>query len=951
MKQPILNKPQGTPDTKDYLSKLEDLIKRNKGRSTLTAYDTGANIPTVLPQGTPVRQSSGLEGGLSALPPVESQMRVNYPTMPEYNQGDGGVGEFLQQIRSLNEEAGYTSQPQTQTQNPIEIEKQTGLPYARTRTQDGGLLYSDGKVRYSDGSIREGGKLNPTKGVAWQSRADGSIGYNDGSVRRLATEEELSTQDNMSMDMSPTAYSETGAPYTPAPKKSSLWSSPRGTAWTSSKISGQKIGSDLITNVNQAKEGNVGDNFVGLAGLQRSLLGNRANTVTQNYGDPTSYGYHQGVDFAPDLEKVSDMSIALPWDLKIVDVGYDDGSGTGYGNSLVVQLPDGKMLKISHLQDAPMYQVGDVVGAGKYLGDFGSTGNSTGIHAHVEYYDENGQETDPSAFMESSRAVITPKSNSGMRTGSDFNSPFQSVLGAKTEKPTPEIPPAPTQGEFQGMNNLPETSNVGDILSSGIQKANPTGQYGLGLAYNLKGEKQKAADQVTGTLSRAATKVGGIVGAPLMKTNLTDLQRKNQSNPYAQAAGNTADVLGTSIGAPEMGLSELIAGGLTTFTKPAYAAENNLMTNKPKQNIFQRAQSYAGNVANKAGNEIDKFVDTAGQKAGQGIQSLKQGVEGLIEDNIFKKKDVSKMGGNKIGEDTGSDPNMSTPSLVEQKTANDIRDPFFKAGGTNFYKEFINPGITDKYKGSLGTGLFNDKFYQNPDNVANVFGNTYAGKEATDKYRSYMQTQYPIIPGHDNPTRKYKETFDGQEYEWEDVDPIYYENQYNQSVINSIPSVLTSSFSFQAPKTSKTASKVGSAPMSISAKASNLTTPVKSGSIPQAKGFTPSAKSNYSAPSNIFSAPSVSKPSISVSRPSSGSSGSSGSSRPSPAPVSAPSRPSTPSYSAPSKSSAPSYSPPKSSPSPKPAPTPAPKSSPKPQSKPSTNIFQQALKTISSWFK
>lgn len=71
------------------------------------------------------------------------------------------------------------------------------------------------------------------------------------------------------------------------------------------------------------------------------------------------------------------------------------GRRGGYGNTVIVEQPDGKQTLYAHA-DQLLVNVGDVVDAGQTIATVGSTGRSTGPHLHFEVR-ENGQPVDPTA--------------------------------------------------------------------------------------------------------------------------------------------------------------------------------------------------------------------------------------------------------------------------------------------------------------------------------------------------------------------------------------------------------------------------------------------------------------------------------------------------------------------------------------------------------------------------
>lgn len=71
-----------------------------------------------------------------------------------------------------------------------------------------------------------------------------------------------------------------------------------------------------------------------------------------------------------------------------------DYKKTPYGNSILVQNTEtGEKLRYSHLSVVAVGK-GDVLDTGSFIGKSGATGNTTGAHLDLEYYDKNGKLAD-----------------------------------------------------------------------------------------------------------------------------------------------------------------------------------------------------------------------------------------------------------------------------------------------------------------------------------------------------------------------------------------------------------------------------------------------------------------------------------------------------------------------------------------------------------------------------
>lgn len=139
-------------------------------------------------------------------------------------------------------------------------------------------------------------------------------------------------------------------------------------------------------------------------GLNQNTILPQQAQITENYGqyqpgiEVFSNGVTPGTGFAVD----KGTPVGLPpgkW--KIVDAfnGAGDGqigdsTNSGWGNSVVAQNADtGESLRFSHLSDVHV-RSGDTIKGGYIIGKTGTSGNSSGDHLNLAYYDPNGNPGD-----------------------------------------------------------------------------------------------------------------------------------------------------------------------------------------------------------------------------------------------------------------------------------------------------------------------------------------------------------------------------------------------------------------------------------------------------------------------------------------------------------------------------------------------------------------------------
>jgi murein DD-endopeptidase MepM/ murein hydrolase activator NlpD len=110
-----------------------------------------------------------------------------------------------------------------------------------------------------------------------------------------------------------------------------------------------------------------------------------------DFGDPTSYGTHQGVDY--------DVPMNTPIYASFEGTVEVQPNAGGYGNKLVLHLANGYSMVFGHLND---YRVvnGQQVSPGDLLALSDSTGDSTGPHIHLEWRSPSGEALNPKEMIQ-----------------------------------------------------------------------------------------------------------------------------------------------------------------------------------------------------------------------------------------------------------------------------------------------------------------------------------------------------------------------------------------------------------------------------------------------------------------------------------------------------------------------------------------------------------------------
>lgn len=854
---------KGAKNMQQYLQELESLLKRNTGTGLFSAEDTSSNTPMYIPG--KVSNPGGIESNASAISAEPRESVVPDFQMPNSPQEEDQYAD--QPIQAAQPENMSVSDFIDQFTQAVYSPQRASTEELQQKYQQSGQKYGiqslfDGRTKFNDGSIGINEEKDPN---AIASMRDGSILWDDGFTRE-------------------------------AP--------PQG-------MQGQ---------------------FAGTDGLSQFLFG-RKQAITQPYGnvnpiEPTPGNVNYGTDFRTrDLEN---RQLKLPVKTKILQILRDDGTrfGTisghqGYGNSVLLELPSGERIRLSHLSNLPNFEQGQEIPSETVIGTPGTTGNTYGEHLDVEYYNRDGKISNPKEFLQT-----------GAREYSQ-NSPITGVSPylqrdnmsvdprVKQEKPIAQglqsINPRVSQDQpsYNPDQTLPkftqEVKKIPQKVAGAIDKANPTGEFDLGLT------------EGGFTPQAAQTRMDTAVKFAQPSENRGFLGR------FRQSIGNATEQAGNMLGIPETGISEILAGGKTRDTNQAFASELD-------QSAKQKDPGQSLN--------IKQGITDVAQQAGQGVKALGQaGVDALGAVFKPKQEEPKRAVGDVAGTaDPGSLSQFSSlmdgaPSMSKM-VKNDTSDPFFKMGGSEMYKSFLKPNAKDLYGGALNMDMFTPEFYKDLGNISSVFGGSKDLGAATERYVENEKQKYPQMS-----RMNWEEGYDRGE-----IDNYNRQiDEYNNSINNYLNQIRSST-----------------------ASAKSIFTPVQS-----------SRQNIFAKPSPVMSvnnapkmsmAPTISKPQMSVARPSSSPQMSSVSRAPQ---ISAPpqqsNRPgsSAPQMSVMPKKAAPQMSmntAPKMSIAPKAAPKPAvmsvaPKMSiapkpaqnmskaPAPQSQPKQNVFTKVTNAIKNVFR
>lgn len=463
----------------------------------------------------------------------------------------------------------------------------------------------------------------------------------------------------------------------------------------------------------------------GLFGLQEGLFGQQL-PVTQEYGNINpGMGYarnvHGGIDLRTKNLAGEQRNFRLPVDTKVMEVITAD-SGNPYGNSVLLQLPTGEMLRFSHLGQLGNFKAGDILAAGQAFGVPGSTGKSTAEHLDLEYYDASGRRANPSQFMGFSKEQQPPQQQNLVQAQTQSQPQQQGqILGATDQQPQQQntyqyTPPAEmTQPKLNRPLNMDYTkiqpnplNKPGVTAANVIDVANPTGAFDLGVTESLRGNPEAGRMKQIETVENLG--VGPEIGS-------SERSREQGTGIGRQFIGDALDTLiqkakqmGVDVG--ERGITEKIAGGLTRFSMPQANAS------EPMQSV---------------------------PAPGEGIQQLKGQPMQMVSRPA--RPNMADMSPSKVVGDVASgDMNMRSNSSLPIDSAQiqsrmrgyDARDPFFRQGLNQKFAYDINQDKAQS--GALTLDLFNQDFYKTPEKFNQAFAGTNLFGQAQQKYGQEVES-------------------------------------------------------------------------------------------------------------------------------------------------------------------------------------------------------------------
>ena len=155
-------------------------------------------------------------------------------------------------------------------------------------------------------------------------------------------------------------------------------------------------------------------------------------------GHASRGGYHVDIAGRSEVNKWNIVSIGKGTVVAAVD-GYEEGTGSDYGNYVRVNYGDGLNAIYGHMHKGLLVKVGDTVDYGQVLGKLGHTGNSSGAHLHFEVR-INGDPGDATLYIDPDNPRPTTSGSGGSAGGTienpayTFSGKSQSYYGLSDEQ-------------------------------------------------------------------------------------------------------------------------------------------------------------------------------------------------------------------------------------------------------------------------------------------------------------------------------------------------------------------------------------------------------------------------------------------------------------------------------------------------------------------------------------
>jgi hypothetical protein len=802
-------------DFQQYLAQLDQLLKKNQGQGLFVGQDVAPG--QIIREGRRVFNPTGLE--MSRAPIAQQPQQQSAPqiqSLPQVPSTDSGTPGWqrsgFEQSYANPEYKQAIESPNLSSEQLQQGFEQSGRAYGVMSMADGGVLYNDGLIRYDDGTVRE--YTGQQDAYAFRSNADGSVGYSDGSSRRQATEQEQQVQQGRP---TPIASMEGGrVMYSDGIIREFNPATAQTTAQPQAEVAGpESEGSSGVVNFydkyGQGYKFNAGPNdLLGecawfsqqITTLEDGSSWRIGNTIGQKKQNLANHRANGNAFYKGEQEPTVGNSIVFDEGTTWGHVGtiaeiFKGQDGKTYyritesnyakpktvTHDRVITADDRKIVGFVKSKARDGYELKDYTEAPEVTGE-----RDLGVADNASITGEQEREGgDNELDME---AQLPPISSD--QTGGKYSNLMSSATG-QPKQPQQQFLNNNPVGEYQSPAKEAAGSLANNVFKSALQAnpltgtakkvietTKPTGKADFGVTEGL----------ITPDAAQARMQAAKDIAKPT--------EGRNIFGQVQQKLGNAADTLGTKLNIPETGISEIIAQGPTSNTSSPFSTE---LKQAAVDNVKQAGQSLnslnpfsqsVGNIQKEVqslGSKASQAKDVALSTAGKGIEGIKSAAAGVGDlVNIFKKPSTDQIDEEKkIGGGAGQAVTELGEASRAGKERNDIRDPFFKLGGSSSFKNFLVPNAETKYGGALKLDLFKDDFFKDAGNIASVFGGSKDIGVATDKYLNYEKQKNPYMS-----RMGYEEGMDRGEIDAYNKQVDDYNNQLN-SYFNQVKSSITSS--------------------------------------------------------------------------------------------------------------------------------------------------------------
>lgn len=396
---------------------------------------------------------------------------------------------------------------------------------------------------------------------------------------------------------------------------------------------------------------------------------------TQGFAEnPNLYGYgargHRGVDVGSTFEKM-----IAPVSMQVLSV--EDYGNYGWGKSMVVQLPSGEILRLSHLSDLP-YERGAAIKAGEYIATTGDTGNSSGPHIDIEYYASPeafnaGMYSDPNEF----RGFNLSKEENEMlygfvHTGSqgelipeDSAQPYEKYKADEyktyniqgNQRPEQDLGRQEAFGNtVKAMNQMTSSqdTDIPSAVKNALEQASKIPNFPINTVSQVVDRGMTAGTQVAEAAGRNLNAPEFRVGeGSRPRSTVNPYGFTSGNKPINQSAGNFIDTVSTAVSKPlemaglnipDTGISERVAGASTPNT-------GRVSGMKSPSSMVGIAFD-AANVVKKAGASvaplaqiIDSGKDSSLNLGAELRDKANSSIQGIIKSSLDTAKSISGLPG------------------------------------------------------------------------------------------------------------------------------------------------------------------------------------------------------------------------------------------------------------------------------------------------------------------